>query len=415
MTTDTTITKIGLITYFRASNAWVGPAEAQVSLQAHGVQGSIPDLSKRGVSRASFAASHWRGVDLRADVVDRKDDEITIGLLRRRKVSDQEVGWVQFDAVKWSEADGWTGASSNEGREFYAYGTKWQTFLDYHWIRDTVFSTLKRIGIPMGGGGICYVHGDREDEFSKLRGWVETITGAKLYAIKIDPSDPDSVDAIGGSAKDHALTQVADVTERLNEWKAKARGKTSTLENLLSELTDVRGRAIALSVALRFSTDEIDAAVASAEEELRATLQVALDAKAEEAPKPRKAKAGVNTAEIEALRVQTAEAAELRAQLAALQAQIAAAAPAVPAPVVEALAAPAEEPAAEEPVVVVDGVEGERAKLLALIPSVEVLEVCSARDLRKTAKEIGVIGYSRKSEAELVSLILARREELATA
>jgi len=413
MSTDNVITKIGLITYFRASNAWVEPSVAEASLKAHGVQGSIPDLSKRGVSRASFAASHWRGVDLRADVVDRKDDEITIGLLRRRKVSDQEVGWVQFDAVKWSETGGWAGATSTEGREFYAYGTKWQTFLDYHWVRDTVFSTLKRIGIPMGGGGICYVHGDREDEFSKLRGWVETITGAKLYAIKIDPSDPDSVDAIGGSAKDHALTQVADVTDRLNEWKAKARGKTSTLENLLTELTDVRGRALALSKTLRFSTDEVDAAVASAEAELRATLQIATEAKAEEAPKPRKTKGGADAAEIETLRAQAAEAADLRAQLAALQAQLAAstAPAAAPAPVVVEETAPV----VEDPVVVVDGAEGERAKLLALIPNVEVLEGCSARDLRKTAKDIGVTGYSRKSEAELVSLILARREELATA
>ena len=351
------VLSVGMLTYFRGSDLWVKPADAIQTLAQHGIDARVPDISTTPVkiARAAFAAGGWRRKNMRAEVVDRNPAHITIGLLRRPDVSGSRVDWLQFDTVTWSETLGWTGATTDEGREFYTHGEKWQTYLDYYWVRSTVvFASLAKIGVPMGGGGILYIHTDKVDEFEKLSRWVETVRGAKLYAIKIDATDPESVNAIGSAVKEHALGQVDAVVTRLSEWREKAKGRTATLETLLEELGDVRGRAIALSVALRFSTEEIDAAIAGAESDLRAQLETS------KAPK------------------------------------VAPVATETPAP------APVQDPT---PVVQVDGI---------LVYSVEELESLGSKDLRKLCHKIGIEGYAKMTDAGRVVALLQAREAAAS-
>ena len=351
---------VGTLTYFRGSNVWIKPVAMAALLTKYSVDQTIPELEKLGVGRATSAARNFRAEDIRVDVISRTRTEVEFGILRRSKVADHEVRWDQFEHVVWSEASGWSTPTTETGREFIEYAVKWQTHLDYYWLRGVLMDQLSRLGaFSLGGGGVQYVHSDLLPRFEELRSLVFEVSGARLYSIRIDPSDADSVSAVGDAARDHALGQVDEVVTRLNEWREKAKGRTSTLEGLLTELSDVRGRAIALSTALRFSTEEVDAAIASAEADLRKTLDVATAAKA--------------------------------------------------APAVEEKASPAP---ATTPETVVEPVEQEPAEEDGILAySVEELEGLGSKDLRKLCHKIGIKGYAKMSDAGRVVALLQAREQ----
>lgn len=381
---------VGALTYFRGTNVWITPALLAATFAAHGVTHAVPDLTQWGPSRAAQAATAWRTADggHRAEVISTttarrrgsSQTSIEIGILRRVVVSDHEVAWSQVDSVAYDKATGWTAPATTEGADFLALAVKWQTHVDYGWIRSFAFKKLGELrAFSIGGGGVYYVHSDEMTCFEALRAVVREIPGARLHALRIDASDPDSVDSIGSAAQEHALTQVGEVVARLADWRGKARGKTSTLEGLLGELVDVRGRALALAEALRFSTDEVESAIGAAEAELRETLRAATEP---EAPAP--VDAALETVEPPPAPVVPESTPEL-------------------APVVEVAAF---SPAAE---VVLDG----PAAKLAQIPSVEILEGSTAKELRQLAHRLGIRGAARQAEAVIVSRILEVREELA--
>lgn len=383
----TTTISLGLLAYFRGSNVWVKPEDAKAAFKSAGLDQDIPDLTKAGRAsgRISYAARNFRastGVVRIDATADRTPGTAEYGLLRKIHVDDHTVRWEQFDIVTWTETAGFSTPSSHEGAEFVALAQKAMTHLDYYWVRGAAFEHLRRIGaFSLGGGGIQYVHSDLAPKFDQLRRVIDSFTGARLYAIAIDASDAGTIDAVGAAAQEHALGQVESVVARLEEWREKARGRKSTVEALLTELSEVRGRALALSEALRFSTDEIDAAIGSAEQELRATLEAAIAP-----PKPVKPEVVEPSAEDVAA---AAELARLQAERDAMAAELAAL------------------KAAPQAVVEPEPEEG--------IPGPDALAELSESELRKLCHAVGIRGYARQSAATMISRLVERREALATA
>lgn len=367
-----TINEIGALTYFRGSNVWILPADFRAALDDNGFSDvEIMDLSKITVSRAVRSADYFRTTDVRVDViavdgiagkrVSSNASFVDFGLLNRVQVSDSEVRWEQFDSVRFDRVAGWSGGQTETAAQFIETGKRWQTQIDYATVRKTTMDLLGRVGaFPVGGSGVLYVHGPQMTRFAAIRAVVGRVPGAKLHAIRVDPADPESVAAVGDAARESMTERVSAVVAKLGEWQERARGRKSTLENLLVDLQAVRDEAAGLCGALRFSTAEIEAAVAAATAEVRAALEGATNPEIFAAPEPEP----VQDVPVEA--------------------------PA-PAPVVDAAAfdAPA---AAAAPVV---------------IP--EDLAAFDSFSLRKLARVVGIEGWATKSRPVLEDDLRARR------
>jgi hypothetical protein len=391
--TTTIATTLGLLSYFRGEDVWVKPEDAKAAFDAAGIPQEIPDVTKPGYisGRISYAARNFRASTgiIRVDATaTRTTGTAEYGLLRKVDVSDHEVRWDQFDSVTWTEAAGFSTPASPEAAEFIAYAHKVIGHLNYYWFRTATFQHLHRLGVfAFAGGGLVYVHTDLKPGFEKLQRVINSFPGARLHAIALDASDASTVDAVGAAAQEHALGQVEDVVARLAAWREKASGRKSTIEALLTELTDVRGRALALSEALKYSTGEIEAAIGAAEIELRATLDAVVSA-----PKPEKAAkpaAGPSAEEIAA----AAELARLKEERDAMAAELAALRASVP--------------AAPEARIEPEPEEG--------IPGADTLAELSESELRKLCHQAGIKGYARQSAATMISRLTEKREQLATA
>lgn len=401
------ITAIGSLAYFRGSDVFVTPAALAEIAKKHGRDLKIPALEDSPVQRAGRGAKNHRVAKIRVDVVNvdgapapsgkipNEARSVVFGVLRREQVGNEEARWTQFDAVTYTQGTGWTTPSTNEGRAFVELAIKWQTHLTYAFVRNSVvFDALRTMGaFPVGGSGVMYVAGAVMPEFKALQGFVNEIPGCKLHGIKVDPTDPDSVSAVGDAAKEALAAEVAEVLERLATWREKAHGRASTLDTLMGELQAIRDRAAGLATGLRFSLDEIEAAVAGAASDVAEAIAAAsAPAAFEAAPKraPKAAKLSDDALMAELVRRGLVPAAPVVAP-------IAAAAPAAPA-IVETVVVPD----ADE----IGGTE---------IPSVEALETMSTPALRAVAQRLGVPKWGTTSPTKLVSAILALREQRANA
>lgn len=317
------VNDIGALTYFRASNVWVFPDAFRVALNDNGFSSvELPDLAKLTVSRAVRAADAFRTPEIRVDVVavdgvagkrtSSLASNVDFGLLQRVQISDSEVRWEQFDSVRFDRASGWSGGQTETAQEFIETGRRWQTQFGYSTVRRITMDLLAGLGaFCVGGSGVFYVHGPQMTRFSAIRSMVHSIPGARLHSIRVDPADAESVAAVGDAARESMSERVAEVVAKLGEWRERARGRKSTLENLLGDLQAVRDEAAGLCGALRFSTTEIETAIASASAEVTAALQDALQPLPESVAVPAEVPAA--PVPVEAPAVETSPPASLQA------------------------------------------------------------------------------------------------------
>lgn len=403
------ISAIGSLAYFRGSDVFVTPAALAEIAKKHGRDMRIPALEDSPVQRAGRGAKNHRVAKIRVDVVNvdgapapsgkipNEASAVVFGILRREQVGNHEARWVQFDSVTYTTGIGWTTPGTDEGRAFVELAIKWQTHLTYAFVRNSVvFDALRTMGaFPVGGSGVMYVSGSVMPEFKKLQAFVNEIPGCKLHGIKVDPTDADSVSAVGDAAKEALEAEVAEVLERLAAWREKAQGRKSTLDTLMGELQAIRDRAAGLATGLRFSLDEIEAAVSGAAADVSeaiaaASAPAAFDAAPKRAPKAAKLSDDALMAEL------------VRRGLV----------PAAPAPSAEpVVVAPAPEITTPVETVVVPDEEIAGTE----IPSVEALETMSTPALRAVAQRLNVPKWGTASPTKLVSAILSLREQRANA
>jgi predicted DNA-binding ribbon-helix-helix protein len=372
----TTISTIGSLVYFRGSNIWIKPAAAESLFHAYGISKKVPDLSENPVSRIRFIIRNFGRSGIRAEEVTgtASKDSIEVGILERQQVSAHEMRWVQVDHLAWSAAHGFSDPDTDLGREFIEQSEKALTHLDYYWVRSVLLDLVKDLkAFTLGGGGIYYVHSDMDADLDNIRAMARSIPGARLHTIRVDPADDESRASIGDAAVDSLTGSVSDIVAKLDAWREKASGRTSTLEKMLEELAEIQGRAVTLSTALRFHTDEIEAAVAQAAAAVQDALTVA-------------------TAPDEPAQDLDAASGEEPAQ--------------------------EDPPTAEEPAeveVILDGDGAHEPEAVNHNALIEELETCSVTQLRKIARKNGISGYSKMTQAQLVTAILDAREEAATA
>lgn len=379
----TTISTMGVLAYFRGSEVWTTPGDMQRHLDANQITAKVPDIVKVASARAQYASRNFRsksrGPDIRIDSLGKRTaDEAAYGILERTKISDSEVRWVQFDSVTWTRAYGWSTPRSPEGREFVDFARKCQTHLDYYWLRAMTFDQMRKIGaLPMQGGGLQYIHGDnRMDRFQKLQAAVNSVPGAQLHSIKLDPEDGQTQSAVASAATEHLETQINEVVARLDEWKGKANGRTSTLENLLEEIEDARGHGLAIAIALKASTEAIERRMAEVEELINVRIAEAAQRAAAKAPQEQPALPGTEPTE-QAAPVAQDDAGEADEATQAL------------------------------------GQVADAVASLEGFPTPAELESGSRKQLLAWGRAFGIKGYAKLREDELQQALIDRREQLA--
>lgn len=270
----------GTLVMFRGREAFATPAELESTLTRSGIDWvSVPqtlDPVQRAVrSVSSYRTARATGTAARIEVLQSDADSVTFGVLFREEVTaGAEVRWVQRETVSYGVA-GWTHPATAEGQGFVVHASRWQTHLDYNWVRERVFvSGFERLGgFPVGGGGLYYVHGQHAG-LTQLRGVARAIGKSDLNLLAVGVDD-DSRAMVGDAAVDSIAARVADVTAKLEKWREKSGGRASTLSGMMGELVEIRQHAAQLSAVLRFSTEEVEGAMNEAVADVRRAMEAA--------------------------------------------------------------------------------------------------------------------------------------------
>jgi hypothetical protein len=278
-----TSTDIGVLAVFSGQDVWVTPDDMRAILSGAGMDpGLVPDLDP--VTRATQAAPRFRtgrltGRPTQVESLASSADRVDFGILFHEiPQPGAEHAWIQRDTVAYDRASGWTLPATPEGVAFVETATKWQSSLDYHWLRDRlVMAEFRRIGAFSIGGGVYYVHADQLTALERLRGVVRQCGASTLHAIRLT-GDPDTYAAVGEAAQQSLQQAVDEVIGQLDAWRERSGGRTSTLERMLQDLESIRSRGAGLADALRFQVDAIDAACTEADARVRDLLDESLAA-----------------------------------------------------------------------------------------------------------------------------------------
>lgn len=290
----TTLNKIGVLAYFRGKDVWVTPDRMRALLVREGYDPAVvPTLDP--VARARQAAGEFRTGRIngckvaRVELLRHTQDEAHFGILWKEEVKKgEEVQWKQHDSVSYHRATGWSTPITKEGAAFIEAAKRWQTHLDYRWLRDRmVLPSLSSMGgfSINASSGFYYVHSDKAHLLDPLRRLVADCGKSALHLLRIE-ADPDTRAAVADAAQETLGSRIEDIQARLSAWSEKARGRAATVDGLISELADVRAQAIALSTALSFSAEEIQAKLLETQRDLEEALADADDRGPVPAPKP---------------------------------------------------------------------------------------------------------------------------------
>lgn len=106
-------------------------------------------------------------------------------------------------------------------------------------------------------GGICYVPRQHQDECEALARIVGRIGDSSLHIAHVSDTDA-SRRSIGGEASNHLGTTLADVTERLTDWKKKNRSvRADALASAMEELRTLKAHAELYADALNLGLDDL--------------------------------------------------------------------------------------------------------------------------------------------------------------
>lgn len=279
--TQTINNDLGIITLFAGSNVWIKPADARAAAKQHGVTLRVPDLRPIKARRAVRAARSFSNRAVKVEPVYSKtppkfaaDAKFTV--LQRVVKTGEKAEWLKSDTATWNQKDGWHSENGSEdAKAFIEHAERWQTHLDYSWLRSqTVRALLGRCGaFSLFAGRAFYVHTDKLGEWDILQAMIrEMCPSAGMSRIKVDGRDEQSLDGVRDAAKTSILDVVDATLTKLQEWREKQSNRPSVLNRMVEELAGARRRAKALATGLAFKVDELEAEIGRVDEMVADTL-----------------------------------------------------------------------------------------------------------------------------------------------
>lgn len=286
MITPSTVTanlSIGLLTWWELNDTKITPANLRDILADEGLDpAAVPDIDQvQAVRRAARGWTQGRGnadryrAEVVYDLATATGGRIEVGVLRRERVSENEVKWTQVDVVAY-DVDGagnigrdrWVGNGTAEADSVDEDVRSAAAFLDHEWIRPNLVSArLSAMGaLPVRrSGGVAFVPRCYEPELRRLQAVVRRIGSSEFEAAAIDPSDATTRATIERRAGDNLADALNDFGARLAEWEGATRTIPShAVASILADFAEINERgelyALALGVTLDGLREKLDAA-----------------------------------------------------------------------------------------------------------------------------------------------------------
>lgn len=259
----------------------VRPADLRAMLAGEGLTedaGRVPSIdARKAVKRAAQEWSKGRGnADRYRTEVMREDGAVVeIGVLKRERISTNEVRWAQVDLLALDTSTGaWTtgsAAPTAEATEFQALAGERMEFLDHDWIRPELLQRKMASWHAFGlrrQGGVYFVAAAFDAELQALQRVVGKLGDSKVEIYHLAQTAQTTA-ALEGGARTHAAGQLADLRGKLADWRGRAGSvRTDAVENMVFELKalkdDVQFYADALQISLDDLQVDLDAAITDA-------------------------------------------------------------------------------------------------------------------------------------------------------
>jgi len=274
---------LGVLVSWDLSNTSILPHDLRSILTVEGEDPAIvPDIDPAAaVKRATREWSQGRGAAdrYRAEVVREDAGTVEVGILRRQRVDDHEVKWVQVDHVVFETTAGALvrghGIGSDQAAAFSALADKRATYLDADWIRPgLVQARLAGWGAfrLSRHGGVEYVPVQHRENVERLARIVERIGDSRFDLVDVAATEA-SRKTIGSGARDNLAEALGEVTSKLDEWEKSTRSIPShSVAAVLERFADVSMRAELYAGALEVSVDDLREKLDAAKVRARALL-----------------------------------------------------------------------------------------------------------------------------------------------
>ena len=270
---------LGLLVWYELNQTKITPDNLRSVLGEEGMDASVvPDIDQvQAIRRAARGWTQGRGhADrYRAEVVFDQPNRVEIGVLRRQRINDHQVEWVQVDVVAYDvdsagnvNRDGYSGSSTPEASLIAEDVLSACTFLDHEWIRPNLIAArLDAMGAlsVRRSGGVAFVPRCYEDDVRRLQAVVRRIGLSEFEAAAVDPNDTTTRETLQRRAGENIADALRDFDARLGEWETAAKTVPShAVASILAEYGEIVQRgdlyALALGVTLDGLRGKLDAA-----------------------------------------------------------------------------------------------------------------------------------------------------------
>lgn len=274
---------IGMLCFWELNDTKITPDALRSVLTDEGLDASaVPNIDQvQAVRRAARGWTQGRGnadryrAEVVFDAATPTGGRIEVGVLRRERIDEHEVKWVQVDVVAYDvdsagniARDPYVGNGSAEADSVAEDVRSAATFLDHEWIRpNLVAARLSAMGaLPVRrSGGVAFVPRVYEPEVRRLQAVVRRIGSSEFEAAAIDPGDGTTRQTIERRATENLADALTEFGARLAEWEGATRTIPShAVSSILAEFAEINERgelyAIALGVTLDGLREKLDAA-----------------------------------------------------------------------------------------------------------------------------------------------------------
>lgn len=276
---------LGALVMWELAETRITPDDLRTVLASHGEDPSVvPDIDPAGAVRR--AAREWRvgqgnATRYRSEVVYDSNGRIDVGLLRRERLGDHEVQWVQVATMVYGIRHGRPVLDDAVGTDIQHVGAVaslvdgYATHLDHTWIRpNLVQAKLAGMGAVnwRRGGGVVFVPAAYLRDLDRLARVVRSI-GSSVFDVAHLANTEDSRASVSRATRDHLTEQISEVGARLDEWaKSDRKIASHSVASVLEQIGEVTLRGDLYAQALGVAMDDLRAKVDAARERARGLL-----------------------------------------------------------------------------------------------------------------------------------------------
>lgn len=270
---------LGAFVWWNLDNAIITPDDLRALFARFGETTKVPDITGTAAVRA--AAARWTTdrfttSKAKTEIVRSSERYTEIGVLQFERVSESEVAWVQKEVQIYDQDnDTWAAPPATEhGQTFRKYADKCRRYHDHRWLRPGWLK--KRLiedakAIPLkNNGGFFFVFAEQLPIVEHLQAVTREIGRSDVMMTEVFKTQ-DAMSSVGSAVHESLFAELSEIAEKMEAWKATT--KTASMERVLTEFRELRGRAELYSGVLEFQIEDLQAQIKAAEAIVLAKLE----------------------------------------------------------------------------------------------------------------------------------------------